>query len=257
MRVLAVAHLTLVELWRQRTQWGFILLAVLLALPAAVKVDGMKINGATPDGMGLAAALLGFAQFIAIFLAMSASSGLVANDLDRGTGLILLSKPLSRNQILLGKLLGAGAFMAVAWIGWGLVAAAALSIRLGGAVFLPTFLAFSASMVASWLVVAFCLFWSCWMPANAVMGMAVIGWIVTASAREAAGFAESGGHPILARVLTGIGNALPIGKLSEAATHLTTGALPKVQDLWPAGLIVVWFLIAALVFSNRDLATSN
>ncbi len=257
MRILAVAQLTLVELWRQRTQWGFILLALLLALPAVLKFDGMRINGQVPEGLNLAEPFLAFAQFVAIFLAISASSGLVAHDLDRGTGLILLSKPLRRDQILLGKLLGAAAFMALAWIAWGAIAASAFALRLGAEVFLPTFCGFAASMVASWLVVAFCLFLSCWLPSNAVMGLAVIGWIVATTAPKIADLVSSAGYPTMGRVLTAIGEILPIERLSEAAKGLVGGNTPDAKILASAAFIAVWWLVAAIVFYRRDLAAPN
>ena len=257
MRILAVAHLTLTELWRQKTQWGFIVLALLLVLPAIVPLDGITSNGAALVGPKLAEAFLAFAQFVAVFLAISAASGLVANDLERGTGLMVLSKPLWREQILFGKLLGAAVFMSIAWIGWGLIAGAAFSFRMGGALFMPTFLGFAGSMVASWLVVAFCLFWSCWLPANAVVGLAVLGWILASAAPEVAEVAASAGYSTVGRVLAGLGELLPIGKLSDAAKQLITGESLQPHVFWSTGLIFVWWFAAALIFSNRDLATSG
>jgi ABC-type transport system involved in multi-copper enzyme maturation permease subunit len=257
MRLLAVAQMTLVELWRQRTQWGFILLAILLALPVVIPLDGMKVNSAPVHGRALAEAWLSFAQFIAIFLAISAAAGLVAHDLDRGTGLLLLSKPLRRWQILLGKWLGAAAFMAVAWLVWGSIAAAAFAYRLDGALFGPVLAGFAASIVASWLVVAFCLFWSCWLPSNAVMGLSVVGWILATSAPKVAGFVEDLGNKALARALRAIGELLPIDKLSDAARGFVGGDDLELKVLWSIGLIAAWWCAGAVVFARRDLAAGS
>ncbi|MBM3275665.1 MAG: ABC transporter permease, partial [Candidatus Sericytochromatia bacterium] len=228
-----------------------------LALPAVIPLDGMKINGSPAHGRALAEAWLSFAQFIAIFLAISAAAGLVAHDLDRGTGLLLLSKPLRRWQILLGKWLGAAAFMAVAWLVWGLIAAAAFAYRLDDALFGPAMAAFAASMVASWLIVAFCLFWSCWLPSNAVMGLSVVGWILATSAPQVAGFVDDLGHKTLARVLRGVGEGLPFDKLSSAARSFVSGDDLDIKILWSVGFIAAWWCAAAVVFARRDLAAGS
>ncbi|MBM3267994.1 MAG: ABC transporter permease [Candidatus Sericytochromatia bacterium] len=255
MRVLAVAHLTLVELWRQRTQWGFILLGLIMTIPGFLPLDGLKVNGSAPGGRALAEGFLNFAQFVAVFLAISAASGLVSQDLERGTGLLLLSKPLARWQILLGKLLGAGCFMTLAWLAWGLVAGGAIGLRLGDDLFAPTVLAFAASAGTSWLLVAFCLGLSCVLPANAVMGLGVMAWIVSVAAPQVAGLIE-GSYPILARLLRTLGEVLPAEKLSDLATRAITGEAPQARHLAPLLLIGFWWVVATTVFARRDLATS-
>lgn len=255
MRLLAIAHLTLLELWRQRTHWGFLLVGLILALPALMPAQGLSINGSTPMAEAVAGGLLSFAQFIALFLAIASTAGLVSGDTERGTVLLLASKPLRRPTLLLGKLFGGGAYLTLAWLGWGLVAAGALSFKFGPEHFAPVFLGFLASSLISWLVVAFTLFWSTWLPAGATMGLAVLSYMLLGAAPQAAEAMEAMGKPMAAAVLTWLGRALPAGLLADHAKALLQGMPIEPTAWWPLLLILAWWAAAALVYARRDLGS--
>lgn len=257
MKTLAIARITLLELWRQRTPWGFFAVAALMALPAFAPADLLHMNGGNQVGFAFLGGLLGFAQFVALFLALSIASGLVANDLERGTHLLVVTKPLARYHMLLGKLLGAGVFMLGAWLAWGGIASLALSIRFGLGIVPPTMLAFLVSSLTSWLLVAYCIFWSSFMPANATMGIAVLGWILTTSVPKLAPVAESLGHPEMAKVLGAVGWVLPVDKLSDLAKSLVDGSVANLQNYWAIALIAAWWLLAVVILTRRDLASQG
>lgn len=257
MKILAIAQLTLLELWRQRTQWGFLVVAVLMALPAFLPLEGIHLNGAAPVASAITGGLLGFAQFVALFLAIASTSGLVAGDQERGTSLMLLSKPMHRHTLLFGKLLGGAGYLTLAWIGWGAVAALAIGFKFGLSQSGSVFLAFAASSIASWLIVAFTLFWSCWMPANAATGLGVLGYLLAAAAPKMADASTALGHPRLGQVLEGVGRALPMQPLWDAAKAILEGTALTLQTLAPAGMILVWWAAAALVYARRDLGSGQ
>lgn len=257
MKTLAIARITLLELWRQRTPWGFFAVAVLMALPALAPSDLLQVGGGGQMGFAFMGGLLGFAQFVALFLALSIASGLVANDLERGTHLLVVTKPLARYHMLLGKLLGAGLFMLGAWFVWGAIASLALGFRFGLGIVPPTLGAFLVSSLTSWLLIAYCMFWSSFMPANATMGIAVLGWIVTTSVPRLAPVAESLGHPGIAQALGAVGWVLPVDKLSDLAKSLVEGSGANMQNVWAIALIAAWWMLAVVVFTRRDLASQG
>lgn len=257
MKTLAIARITLLELWRQRTPWGFFAVALLMALPAFAPVEMMRFGGNQLVSSAFLGGLLGFAQFVALFLALSISSGLVSNDVERGTHLLVVTKPLARYQVILGKLLGACAFMLGAWICWGIVASIALSLRFGPSILGPALLSFAVSSLSSWLIVAYCLFWSSLMPANATMGIAVLGWILTTTLPRMASAAESLGHPEMSRVLVAIGWLLPVDTLTEMAKSFANAGMPNPHAYFAIAVIIAWWLLAAVIFTRRDLASQG
>lgn len=252
--MMTIAHLTMLEQWRQRTPWGFLIVGLLMALPALIPLGGMHVNGAEMQGLGILDGLLGFAQFVAIFLTISTVSGLVANDRERGTLLLLVTKAMPRYQVLLGKFVGACAFMLLVWLCWGAIAALALGFKFGSAIMVPTLVGFVASALASWLLIAFCLFCSCFMPANSTMGLGVLGWLATTIAPKIAPVASDWGQPIFARILEGLHWAMPTDVLSDAAKRLAAGEAPERAAFAALLAILGWWLASTIVFSRQDLA---
>jgi hypothetical protein len=68
---------------------------------------------------------------------------------------------------------------------------------------------------------------------------------------------SSAGYPAVGRALTALGEILPIDKLSEAAKELVGGNAPDAKILVSGTFIAAWWLVAAIVFARRDLATPN
>ncbi|HEY9856805.1 MAG TPA: ABC transporter permease [Stenomitos sp.] len=257
MKMLTLVRMTLVEQWRQKTPWGFLAVAVLMLLPAFLPLQAISINGQAAAGDALRGGLLHFAQFVALFLAAALTSSLLPAELERGTILLLVTKPLSRFEVLLGKGLAAGLWMLAAWTCWGVIAALALSIKLGSSLFLPTLFGFVASSLVSWVVVAFTLFASCLAPATTALVATVFAWILSMAARQLAPVAETMGSSMNARLLEAVSWVLPIGWLTETAERLSLGSAPGGSLALAFGLMAFWGLAAFGVFARRDLSSGG
>lgn len=257
MKILTLVRLTLVEQWRQKTPWGFLAVAVLMLLPVILPTGSISVNGQQAMAGTLRDGLLHFAQFVALFLAAAMTGSLLPAELERGTILLLVTKPVTRFEVIAGKGLAAGLWMLGAWACWGLIAALSLGSRFGTAEFLPTMAGFLASSLVSWLVVAFCLFASCFVPAATAMVATILAWIVSMAARQLVPVAEGMGATFYARILEGLSWLLPTGWVTEVAEQLVSGALPARSLLLALGLIGIWGLAAALVFARRDLSSGG
>lgn len=257
MKILTLVRLTLVEQWRQKTPWGFLVVAALLLIPAFLPVGAISVNGQAAMGSALREGLLGFVQFVAIFLTAAMASSLLPADIERGTILLLVTKPVSRFEVMLGKGLAGCLWMLGAWGAWGLIAALAIASRFGSAEFLPTLAGFLASSLVSWLIVAFCLFASCLMPASTALVATLLAWIVSLAARQLVPALETMGSPFYARILEGLGWLLPVGWLTETAGRLAQGEASGSAIGLAFGLMAFWGLLATFAFSRRDLSSGG
>lgn len=257
MRILTLVRLTLVEQWRQKTPWGFLAVAALMLIPAFLPVGSITLDGQAAMAGALREGLLGFVQFVALFLAAALTSSLLPAEIERGTILLLVTKPLSRFEVILGKGLAAAVWMLAAWACWGVIAGLSISTRFGGAEFLPTLAGFLASSLVSWLVVAFCLFASCLLPASTALVATVLAWIVSMGARQLVAAAEQLGSTFYARSLEGIGWLLPVGWLTEVAGQLARGTASGESLLLAFGLMAGWGVLAAVLFARRDLSSGG
>lgn len=257
MKILTLVRMTLVEQWRHKTPWGFLALAVLMLLPAFLPLGAISINGQEALGDNLRGGLLQFAQFVSLFLAAALTSTLLPSELERGTILLLVTKPVSRFEVLLSKGLAAAVWMLGAWLAWGAIAGLALSIKFGPAQFLPTLASFSASSLVSWVVVAFTLFASCLAPATTALVATIFAWILSMAARQLVPIAETMGSPTGARLLEALSWLLPIRWLSETAEHLSLGAAPGGSLALAFGLMALWFVAALVLFTRRDLSSGG
>ncbi len=254
MTIPTLVRLTLVELWRQKTPWGFLAVALLMLIPAILPTGAVQLNGEAQLGAALRGGLVQFAQFVSLFLAAALTSSLLPAELERGTILLLVTKPVSRYQIILGKGLAAALWMLGAWALWGVIAALSISTRFGTAEFGPTLAAFLASSLASWLVVAFCLFASCLVPASTALVATVLAWILSTAARQLVPVAEQMGSEVYARALEGLSWLLPVGWVTEQAGHLAAGEASGQSLALALGLMALWVVAAAVLFSRRDLS---
>lgn len=256
MTLLTLVRLTLVELWRQKTPWGFLAVALLMLIPALVPAT-LEVNGAAPMAEALRGGLLQFAQFVSIFLAAALTSSLLPAEVERGTILLLVTKPVARFEVILAKGLAAGVWMLGAWGLWGLIAALSISTRFGTTEFVPTLMVFLVSALASWLVVAFCLFASCLLPASTALVATLLAWILSTGARQLAPALETMGASGYARVLEGLGWILPLGWVSEQAGRLAVGDASARALLLAIGMMALWSVAAGVVFSRRDLSSGG
>ncbi|WP_223292953.1 MULTISPECIES: ABC transporter permease subunit [Shewanella] len=96
-----------------RNRWGMFISIIFLVLSLSVTFAGSAIRGelSLPEISALMSSLSTIAVFIIPLAAMLISYDAFVGEDEAGTLLLLLSYPLTRGQILLGKLLGHGVIM--------------------------------------------------------------------------------------------------------------------------------------------------
>src|SRR5437660_2473403 len=118
-----LAGLTVREALRRRIYVGAFCIALLflglLFLPgfAAHRRSGIEIDPPTQASL-VALAGLAMIKFFSAVLGITLASGAIATELERGTLYVILSKPLTRFHILLGKWLGLVFLTAINVLAW-------------------------------------------------------------------------------------------------------------------------------------------
>lgn len=102
----------------------------------AIAVSFISLSGVGSHGFAgfgrTAAGLLNLIMIVVPLMALTAGAGAIAGERERGTLLYLLAQPVSRTQVLLGKLVGlSAALLCSLLIGFG-VSAGVLAWRAGG-----------------------------------------------------------------------------------------------------------------------------
>jgi ABC-type transport system involved in multi-copper enzyme maturation permease subunit len=122
MKLLAIIEHTFREGLARKTIIGFFVIStfflVIAALgavftPSTIDLGSQETGKQVIDVMGdrevirqIMAFLTGFINFAALVLSIFATASIIPNTMEKGSIDLLLSKPVSRNQILLGKFLG-------------------------------------------------------------------------------------------------------------------------------------------------------
>lgn len=138
MRLLAITRLTLTELRHSKLLVLPLTVAIALALVAA-NIENPNAYGddlllGTLSGLGVVGALIG----------ILAASSLVSSEIERGTMLLLASRPVSRATIVLGKALGITIYLVLCALLW----AATLAVGLGSSMDAGAGVAFAGAMLA-------------------------------------------------------------------------------------------------------------
>lgn len=112
----ALARKTIIGFFAVSTFFLLIALVTALVTDAANLMPGANVQIGTPDGarvltiadvaIAMQAALTSLLHLAALFLSIFATAGIIPNMLERGSIDLLLSKPVSRLEILAGKYLG-------------------------------------------------------------------------------------------------------------------------------------------------------
>jgi ABC-type transport system involved in multi-copper enzyme maturation permease subunit len=101
-------------------------MSTLLAQSVQVRTQGGPVQQSTAEQMalmlpslvmGAQAGFTGFIHFAALFLSVFATASIIPNALEKGSIDLLLSKPVSRHEILGGKYLG-GLLIVIANVAW-------------------------------------------------------------------------------------------------------------------------------------------
>ncbi|WP_273485123.1 ABC transporter permease [Desulforamulus ruminis] len=123
--MLSIARLTFMEVFRKRIFLVTLLLSVLFILLYGVALDFVSEELRTQSMRGsqlilqqiIGSQLLGaglyFSSFLLALLAIMGSVGAIASELENGLLHAVVSKPIPRREIVLGKFLGYGSMLAV------------------------------------------------------------------------------------------------------------------------------------------------
>jgi ABC-type transport system involved in multi-copper enzyme maturation permease subunit len=270
--ILTLAGLTIQEALRRRISVSAFCIALLflglLFLPrfGAYGRGGIQID---PPVQASLLALTGLAmiKFFSAVLGITLASGAIATELERGTLYVILSKPLTRAQILLGKWLGLVFMIAVNVGVWGALVWLAVHQRVPGAhrpLLKALGLAFLYPVIFVTLTLCFSTFASNMLATALALVCIGVGW------QE--GFMLDLGQALDIRILrqfgTFAGYLVPIGRLHRwmiqvADLDLPFGVVPLgpgsrllhpgPMDLPYIGAYILGLLLLALVlFQQRD-----
>lgn len=260
-----------------RNRWVVAATGLLAALALTLTFLGSAPTGTVGAG-ALDVVVIGLASltiFIVPLIALLISHDAIVGEIERGTMTLLLSYPVRRRQVLLGKFLGHLAILAFATcIGYGLAAIVLLVAgKVAGAGSWPAFMTMTASSVLLGAVfVAIGYLVSVLVADRATAGGVAIGvWLVFVVLYDMAllgllvadqGRAVSGGtldalllfNPTDAYRLFNLAGSGNIAAASGMAGTVQTAALAPAALLAAlAAWVVAPMALAALVFSRREL----
>ncbi len=250
MSLLALARLALIELWRHKLALlpiGLAALMVLLAFlpegePAVVAADAFTYDiGVT------------IVPFFGVFVAVLAGGGLLAGEVERGTALLLATKPVSRAGIVAGKALGAFGFIAGSFALWAAVLAGVSLLRFSPAVAAGVGLATLAGALVAFLYAAIAIAASTRLPATGAIAAGGLAWFAVTVAGGVMKFEEAANLVWVvgaARLLRWI---IPSEHLGAWAALIGAGGSPTPVQLIALLAIPAWLGLAAALFASRDL----
>jgi ABC-2 type transport system permease protein len=243
------AVMTVMSLARRRTLWGIGILTVLgLACLGAVPAYG---TGASPRFvLDIGISLM---EIAALVMAIAIGSGMVTRDRDSRTMMPLLAAPLSRDEYLAGRFLGAAFVQSVFTMLWFAGLAAVLAIR-GDPV--PGGLAPAGMLLCAegWLILSIVVLFSLWAspPLNAPLTLLVF----ILSSTSPAGFASlvpwAGSTALLLRTLI---PRLAVFQLRDPLVHglHVTPVYALIGLVYGISYSLLVLALASAVFRRRDL----
>lgn len=139
---LVVAKKDLHDAGRSRLLWVLTGLFVLLVGGLAYAYVAVLTRGGPAESLGFVVFLQGVAGFFVSIVALLVAYRAIAGERETGTISFLLGLPVRRRDVVLGKVVGRGAVLAVALL-VGFIVAAVVLLALGGAFDAPRFLLFT------------------------------------------------------------------------------------------------------------------
>lgn len=250
MSLLALARLALIELWRHKLALLPIGLAALMALlafvpevePAAVPAEAFTYDiGVT------------IVPFFGVFVAVLAGGGLLAGEIERGTALLLATKPVSRSGIVAGKALGAFAFIAASFALWAAVLTAISLLRFPLAVAVGVGLATLAGALVPFLYAAIAIAASTRLPATGAIAAGGLAWFAVTVAAGVIKFEEVANLAMVVGAAKLLRFLVPAEHLGAWPAVIGAGGSPTAVQLIALAAIPAWLALAAGSFATRDL----
>jgi ABC-type transport system involved in multi-copper enzyme maturation permease subunit len=249
----AVAANTFREAIRDKVLYNLVFFA-LLVMAASVVIGNMTLGEGIKIIMDLSlAAMSVFGLLIAIFVGI----GLVHKEIQRRTVYMLLAKPISRRNFVIGKYLGLMLVIAlnVAIMTAALLALMALysetAMNLG--VFVAVLLILVELMVVTAVAVLFSTFSTPTLSAMLTLGV----WVIGRFSSDLVVFANKAEDPVVRALVTGIHYVLPNLEKFDVKHLVVYGMAVEPAYVGGAvvyGLLYIVFLIglATVIFERRD-----
>lgn len=252
---LALARLSLHEIVRQRYTLLPIVLTVGLAIAGTLPVPGLMVNGAPvqADAAQMVQVAYGVLTFAGMGLGALVGAGMLAPEIERGTVLLLVTKPLSRAGVVLGKALGALAFLVVCFALWGLVLASILALRGSADIALAAFGGMVAGVAPAALMLGVAMAFSSRWPTGGALGLTFCAWALAGLASLLRNLAWES-MPALVRVGREASWLVPWTELMRLPGALAFGPAPEGLAYAALLAIPVWVGLAVALFSRRDLS---
>lgn len=277
MKTWAVARFTLKETIRTKTMIiGLVFSLLYLAVVPMLSTSGggtavvgdMDQTAAGRDFLGFA---MGGLNFIGMAMAIFTTLGAVYTEVERGTILSLVTKPLYRWQIIVGKWMGHVLLMS----GYVLVMGLALwlSVGVGSGVFIWRFFPAIALVCLNIItMVSLTLAFSTFLPviANAIFVFLI--FIFSSNLRIISAIGETSDNIILVIISSVLRLVLPVSEVSDLASAALAGNSPGSQDIvasetaifgprawsfaYEIAYIAMMVFFATLVFRKKDLSQS-
>jgi len=277
MKTWAVARFTLKETIRTKTMIiGLVFSLLYLAVVPMLSTSGggtavvgdMDQTAAGRDFLSFA---MGGLNFIGMAMAIFTTLGAIYTEIERGTILSLVTKPLHRWQIIVGKWMGHVLLMSGYVFIMGL--ALWLSVAVGSGVFIWRFFPAIALVCLNIItMVSLTLVFSTFLPviANAIFVFLI--FIFTSNLRIINAIGETSDNIILVIFSYALRLVLPVSEVSDLASEALAGKTPGSPDIvasetaifgprvwsfaYEIAYIAVMVLLAALVFRKKDLSQS-
>jgi ABC-type transport system involved in multi-copper enzyme maturation permease subunit len=253
--LLTLMRMTLLELWRRRVSALPVLVLffgvlIVFMRPAEITVNGQAV---AVSAQGLAGLVYQVFQFFGAFLGLSVGSGLMAHEIERGTILLLATKPVPRWALVLGKGLGGFAFVAGWFVLWATGFSIAMVLHFPGVSAGALLLGGVSGLVTGWLFVAITLCFSTRLPAVGAMGAGVFAWFLGMLAPPLMGLEQVPGNEAVGHIARAIAWLIPTNALKGLPFALAFGPWPTALQLAPMAVVALWLLLAGAAFQTRSL----
>lgn len=245
-KVLTLAKTTLREMLREKVFLVVVVIAVLLFalsfLLGALSLAEQRKILADFGFLGIQVALLGVSLFTGSYL--------IAKEVEKQTCLLILSRPVSRDQFILGKTLGVLALNLVLAVALG----ALLWLLLGLWSYPQQWLSFAEICLSLWMesAVVLCLSIGLSLVVRPVLAlsMAFVIFLLGHWLSDLAFFAEKSKELVFVNLVKALHWVVPnLYRLNWKSDYFLENGIPAGNVLWMLGHMLGWFLIY-LVFTN-------
>lgn len=254
-KLATTVRLTLLELWRQRLAFAPIAVAVVMAVVAVTFANVPASRMSPADARELATGAYSMLGFLGTLIGLLAGAGLVSNEIERGTVLLLATKPLPRWLLLFGKALGAWAFVVLSYALWGAILVLQAALHMPGMPLGALFSGLLLTALAPCLFAAVALFYSTFLPTMGAVAAGLFTWVAASIAPNLVSFKTQDHGAWIGYVADAVTRVLPVDALRALAIVVPFGDGMSQAQGWALLALPGWVLLAMLVFQRRSLGS--